>query len=111
VKERRHYSRKEVSFPVVMLTSEGAIEGEVKDISLGGAFIHCRRPPHPIEETFSLSIEIPESNYILLATAEVERLETYVSNNDSPSYGVCVSFIKIRACPVEEASFPDKIDD
>jgi len=94
-----------------MLTSEGAIEGEVKDISLGGAFIHCRRPPHPIEETFSLSIEIPECTYTLLATAEVERLETYDSDSDNPSYGVSVSFIMIRACPVEEASLPDKTDD
>ena len=94
-----------------MLTSERVIEGEVKDISLGGAFIHCRRPPHPIEETFSLSIEIPESNYTLLATAEVERLETYDSDSDNPSYGVSVRFIKIRARPVEEASFPDKTDD
>jgi hypothetical protein len=93
-----------------MLTARGEIEGEVKEISLSGALIYCQKPPHPSEEILRLSIEIPQSNYTLLATAQVEGLEIYDSDSDNPYYGVRVHFLNIRACPIEEVSLPDNTD-
>ncbi|MFX0067288.1 MAG: PilZ domain-containing protein [Candidatus Hermodarchaeota archaeon] len=110
MKERRHYSSDEVSFPVLVLTSHGTIEGEVREISLSGAVIYCREPPHRIDEILTLSIEIPRCNYTLLASAEVEELEACDSESGDRYYSVRVSFAKIRACPVEEVSLPDKLD-
>jgi hypothetical protein len=39
-KERRLQPRVEVKWPVTMLTSEGAIQGETRDISMQGAYIY-----------------------------------------------------------------------
>ena len=37
--ERRRHPRIQVTWPVIVKTSRGSIEGETKDISVGGAFI------------------------------------------------------------------------
>ena len=52
-RERREYSRVEVSWPVGMLTSEGLIEGEVKNISFDGAGIQCKEAPK-IDESLDI---------------------------------------------------------
>jgi hypothetical protein len=44
-----------VGLPAQMETSEGQIEVQLKDISLGGAFVVCQNPL-PLNEQFSLII-------------------------------------------------------
>ena len=43
-KEKRLQPRVEVRWPVTRLTSEGAIQGETRDISMQGAYIYCDQP-------------------------------------------------------------------
>jgi Tfp pilus assembly protein PilZ len=50
VTERRKYSRIRVQWPVSILAADEFRQGEMKDISLGGAFIHCEKPPRPNEK-------------------------------------------------------------
>ena len=87
-----------MSWPVSIFTGSGLIEGEVKNISIGGALINCHSLPE-LEETFSLTIEIPQ--YLFPVTAKVKkvRLNIYDSEADkaSPSYELAVSFIDISA--------------
>ncbi len=93
---RREYARVDVSWPVSIFAGAGLIEGEVKNISLGGALINCQSLPE-LEETFSLTIEIP--NYLFPVTARVKkvRLNIYDSETDqtSVSYELAVRFIDI----------------
>jgi hypothetical protein len=42
---------------VSIFTSSGSIDGEIKNISIGGALINCQRLPD-LEQTFSLTIPI-----------------------------------------------------
>jgi hypothetical protein len=65
-KERRLQPRVEVRWPVTMLTSEGSIKGETKDISMQGAFIYCERPL-PLSERFVLSVKAPAASMQVMA--------------------------------------------
>ena len=75
--ERRLQPRVEVKWPVTMLTSEGAIKGETKDISMQGAFIYCDNPL-PIFERFVLSVKAP--------AASMQVMAQVVWSSNSPTY-------------------------
>jgi hypothetical protein len=45
--ERRHYTRADIKLPVVLIAGDGLVDGEIQDISLGGAFIRCSAMPNP----------------------------------------------------------------
>jgi len=53
--ERRHSPRSNIKLPVVMIASESIVDGEIQDISLGGAFIRCPTMPNP-KDSFHMVI-------------------------------------------------------
>jgi len=75
-RKRREYSRVKVSWPVLIYTGEGLIEGEVKDISLDGAMIHCERLPN-LDRELDLSIAVPDFSFPVTASVRKVRLATY----------------------------------
>jgi hypothetical protein len=91
---RREYSRIDVSWPVSIFTSAGLIDGQIKNISLGGALINCKSLPD-LDETFNLTIEIPHYFFPVAAKVKKVRLNIYDSedSNESPSYELAVSFM------------------
>ena len=94
-RERRVYSRVEVSWPVGMLTSEGLVEGEVKNISFEGAGIQCRELPK-IDEPLDLDMLIPEHDHSSVsASVEVIWSRTYESGDASPLANLGVRFLEI----------------
>ena len=50
VKERRKHPRIPVRWPVSIQAADGVRHGEMEDISLGGAFIRCEKPPRLYEK-------------------------------------------------------------
>jgi hypothetical protein len=42
IKEQRRYQRVDIAYPVKMMTPQGVIAAQTKNISLGGAFIPLR---------------------------------------------------------------------
>ena len=93
-KNRRKYSRIEASWPINMFFTEGIKEGEVKNISLGGALIRCSELPKE-DKAFDLLIEIPEYVLPVWATVKKVRLNNHVSDNSPPSYEMAIRFIDI----------------
>jgi len=91
---RREYARIDVSWSASIFTAAGLIEGRVKNISIGGALINCQSLPN-LEETFHLSIEIPNYFFPLTAKAKQVRLNIYDSEkgSTSPSYELAVLFL------------------
>jgi len=75
-RKRREYSRVKVAWPVLIYTGEGLIEGEIKDISLDGAMIHCDRLPN-LEHELNLSIAVPHSVFPVTASVRKVRLASY----------------------------------
>jgi Tfp pilus assembly protein PilZ len=49
-KERRKHPRIPVRQAVSIKAAKGLKRGEMEDISLGGAFIRCEKPPRPNEK-------------------------------------------------------------
>lgn len=49
-KEQRIHPRRQVRWSVSILAANGLRRGETEDISLGGAFIRCEKPPRPNEK-------------------------------------------------------------
>jgi Tfp pilus assembly protein PilZ len=50
VKEKREYPRIRANWAVSILAADGLRQGKMEDISLGGGFISCERPPRPNEK-------------------------------------------------------------
>ena len=88
-KEKREYSRAEVEWPVNISTAQGLIQGKIRNMSLGGAYIHVEELPN-MDENLSLSIEIPEHHYAVFATGETIRFEVNSSENTPVYYGLGV---------------------
>ena len=88
-KEKREYSRAEVEWPVDISAAQGLIQGTIKNMSLGGAYIHLKELPN-MDENLNLSIEIPEHQYAVFATGETVRFEINPGENTPASYGLGV---------------------
>ena len=94
-RQKREYTRVELSLPISILTGQGAIDGEAKNLSLGGACIILRELPSLEGVPLSLVIELPDCNYAILATAEVVRMEIYAVDGPSIIYSLGVKFVDI----------------
>jgi hypothetical protein len=67
--EKRKHPRVDINWPVSIETSYGTIAAEVKNISLGGAFICCKKPLQ-LRKVFRMTMIGPE-NEPVIATAQV----------------------------------------
>ena len=91
--QKRKHPRANINWPVSMETSDGAIEAEIKNISLGGAFICCKNPL-PIGEVFPLTMIGPD-NEPVKATAQVVWSNVNVPEEKVVNRGMGVRFIKM----------------
>ena len=76
-----------------METSDGTIRAEVKNISIGGAFICCKKPL-PIGAMFDLVMVGPD-NEPVIATAKVAWSNVNVPEDKVINRGMGVRFIKM----------------
>jgi hypothetical protein len=91
VKERRMDQRFQIRWPIHILAADGTRQGETEDISLGGAFIPCEKPPPPSEKVL-LTFENPSgSMQFVLAKVAWTNLESQASS-DKP-IGMGIQFI------------------
>jgi hypothetical protein len=77
-----------------MITPQGLFEGQIKDISRGGALIQCGELPKT-DKPLELTIEIPDHLLGISATVEKVRLNIDDSDKDFPSYDLAVRFLGI----------------
>jgi uncharacterized protein (TIGR02266 family) len=91
--ERRQHPRININWPMSMETPEGTIDAQIKNISLGGAFIGCKKPL-PIGHTFSMTMTGPD-NEPITATAEVVWSNENVPEDKVVNRGIGVRFIKM----------------
>jgi hypothetical protein len=89
--QKRKHPRAEVSWPVSVITSQGLFDGEIKNISKGGALIQCRDLPE-VDKSLELSINIPDHLLSVSATVEKVRLNIDESNLALPTYDLAVRF-------------------
>jgi hypothetical protein len=91
-KEQRIHPRCLVRWPVSVLAADGLRQGETEDISLGGAFIRCEKPPRPKEKVL-LTFEDYSSSMRVFAQVAWTNLASEDSR-DKPT-GMGVQFLKL----------------
>jgi hypothetical protein len=91
IRERRIDQRFQIRWPIHILSADGSMKGETDDMSLGGAFIRCEKPPPPSEKVL-LTFENPSgSMQFVLAKVAWTNLESQASS-DKP-IGMGIQFI------------------
>ena len=91
-KEQRMHPRRQVRWPVSVLAADGLRRGETEDVSLGGAFIRCEKPPRPNEKVL-LTFEDWSSSMRVFAQVAWTNLESEDSR-DKPT-GMGVQFLQL----------------
>ena len=91
--EKRRHPRIPVRWPVTIITDEGTIEGESRNITVEGIFIHCQEELHE-NEVHQMIIKIPEQESILVKGRVA--WSNFDSMEEGNTYrGMGFSFIKI----------------
>jgi uncharacterized protein (TIGR02266 family) len=106
--QKRKHPRANINWRVSMETPDGTIEAEVRNISLGGAFICCEKPL-PLGEVFHLTMMDP-NNEPVTATAEVVWSNVNVPNEKVINRGMGIRFIKMsdRHIQIVEQIFQER---
>jgi len=63
--ERRQTPRINVTWPITIITSQGTIEGESRNITPSGLFIHCKNKL-PEDEVYQIIIKLPNEKQIIV---------------------------------------------
>lgn len=63
--ERRKAPRINVNWPITIITSQGMIEGESRNITPSGIFIHCKRRL-PEDDIYQMIIKLPNDKQIIV---------------------------------------------
>jgi hypothetical protein len=88
VQEQRMDQRFRVRWPIHILAADGSRRGETEDISLGGAFIRCKKPPPP-DQKILLTFENHSSTMqFVLARVAWTNLESRGSSDKPVGMGV-----------------------
>ena len=90
--ERRQYHRATVKLPVVIMTGNSLMDGEIQDLSMGGAFIHCLEMPNPSD---NFSMVITAEGRFISVTAAVVWTGTQRSSSKNVLGGIGVRFKQI----------------
>jgi hypothetical protein len=89
--EKRRHPRVSVSWPARLETPAGSLKAQLKDISLGGAFVVCPNPL-PLSEKFRMFID-PPGNTPLELNAEVVWSNANVPEDRIINRGMGIRFI------------------
>jgi len=91
-KERRNYPRAKIKLPVVKMAGNGLVNGEIQDISLGGAFIRCQEMVNTKEK---FHMVISAKGRLMSIIGEVVREDVNEINKKNTLRGVGVRFRQI----------------
>jgi hypothetical protein len=97
--EMRIHPRADINWPVSLETSDGTIVAELRNISLGGAFICCQKPL-PMGQVFCMSMLGPD-NTPMTATAVVVWSNANLPNEKVIYRGMGVRFINMSERHIE----------
>ena len=91
-KERRNHPRAKIKLPVVKKAGNGLVNGEIRDLSMGGAFIRSREMLNT-NEKFHMVISV--RGRLMSIIGEVVWQEFKKINNESSMRGMGVQFRSI----------------
>lgn len=87
--ERRNYPRVKIKLPVVKMAGDGLLSGEIRDLSMGGAFIRCREV-FDTKEKFHMVMTA--KGRLMSIIGEVVWQDVHKSSNKTTLKGMGVQF-------------------
>ena len=105
IKRGHQYPKVDAKYPVVVLTADGQIQGETKNISTYQAFVRCKNPLR-LYDVASMSIHFSKDESIL-AEGEVVWSNRYGPDDDITPRGMVVRFTRLS--PRERQRLHDTI--
>ena len=94
--DNRHFARANVKWPVWINTDDSSRDGVTTDVSPNGAYIQCGRPLR-LNKVFDLTIDVPDSDWLIKARAEVVFSNIYGPDDDISPRGMGVRFLTIAS--------------
>ena len=91
--ERRGLPRIAASWPVTIITENGPVEGEARNITLEGVFIHCMERLR-VNETYRLMIKPPGEEIKVMGKLLWSNLEGATGRDSLQAMGFC--FVKVN---------------
>lgn len=93
-RERRQCTRVLLGCSVMVKTDQGIMIGQIIDISLGGAFICCRKPLE-VEEVLEIDFWVSPQGPHVKATGEVVRSNVHCLDGETVCHGMGVQFTEL----------------
>ena len=95
MKDRRSHPRTTVDLPAMVITTGGCIGGEIKNLSLSGAFFHCFTEPDR-SQPLRLVFRDPLRKKLVVVTAEL-AWSNVDNSDDISSCGIGIEFTSALA--------------
>jgi hypothetical protein len=90
--ERRNYPRAKIKLPVVKMAGDDLVNGEIQDLSLGGAFIRC---PVMVKTKDKFHMVISAKGRLVSIISEVVWQDLNKINGKATMHGMGVRFKQI----------------
>lgn len=90
--EKRKLPRIEVRWPVTLITEKGSVEGEARNITVEGVFIHCLERL-TVNETYRLLIKPAGEEIEVMGKLLWSNLDGAADRDILPGMGFC--FVKV----------------
>jgi c-di-GMP-binding flagellar brake protein YcgR len=91
-KERRNYPRVKIKLPVVKMAGNGLLNGEIRDLSMGGAFIRCQEM---LNSKDKFHMVISAKGRLMSIIGEVVWQDVNKINNKTTMRGMGVQFRQV----------------
>ena len=88
----RNFARANVKWPVLISTDDSSRDGVTLNVSPSGAYIRCGNPLR-LNEVFDMTIDVPNSEWFIEATAEVVFSNIYGPDDKISPRGMGVRFL------------------
>ncbi|MGD8313457.1 MAG: PilZ domain-containing protein [Syntrophobacterales bacterium] len=92
----RNFARADVKWPVLISTDDSSRDGVTINVSPSGAYIRCGNPLR-LNEVFDMTIDVPNSEWFIEATAEVVFSNVYGPDDKISPRGMGVRFLSIAS--------------
>ena len=96
VMERRQCARALLGRPVMLTSPQGTMMGQIIDISIGGAFICCKKPLRR-EESLEMQFRTSPTSPTLVALGKVVRSNVHCLDGQASCYGMGIQFTELSA--------------
>lgn len=105
--ERRQCSRVLLGCPTMLTSTQGIMMGQIIDISLGGAFVCCKKPLN-VKEGLELQFRLSPNSANLTVKGEVVRSGVHCLDSEIKCHGMGVRFNDLS--PESHMSIKDVVD-